>query len=239
MTDVSRRDFLRTGSLGLAVLGAGALTLSCNAAPTESSGEVGSYGDYLKETPTPNRSSDKPPTPANWVPTEDNILGPFHRPGAPYRAKITPPLEPGTVLLIQGRVWGHDTKKPLAGAVLDIWQANAEGRYDNDDPAHPPARGVFRNRARIVTDESGSYEYETIHPGRYPLDETRLRPAHIHYWIRHAGYKDLITQLYFKGDPHNEGDPFVKPSLIIALRQQKVREQSYEIGTFDIVLAKQ
>ena len=55
-------------------------------------------------------------------------LGLF-REGAPYRAKVTPPLAEGTVLLVSGRVWGADTRKPLAGAVLDVWQADAHGRY--------------------------------------------------------------------------------------------------------------
>ena len=68
------------------------------------------------------------PAPAQFAATEDNILGPFYRRGAPFRAKITPPLEPGTVLLVRGRVWGADTRKPLVNAVLDVWQANAKGR---------------------------------------------------------------------------------------------------------------
>src|SRR5204863_369909 len=71
--------------------------------------------------------------------TEPNILGPYYRQGAPYRGKSTPPLEPGEVIVIRGQVWGHDSKRPLAHAVLDIWQANAKGRYDNDDP-HKQAR---------------------------------------------------------------------------------------------------
>ena len=57
------------------------------------------------------------PAPAKLAVTEDNILGPYYRAGAPFRAKVTPPLEPGTVLVINGRVWGHDTKKPLTGVM--------------------------------------------------------------------------------------------------------------------------
>lgn len=236
MSDISRRDLLRGGAMGLAALGLGACHLRSDAAPTEPSGKVGDYGDYLKAAPAAGKASDKG-GPAGGAPTEDNIQGPFYRSGAPYRAKITPPLEPGPILLVRGRVWGHDTKKPLVGTVLDIWQANAKGRYDNDDPRNPPGKGVFLNRARLITDENGYYEYETVHPGHYPLDETRLRPAHIHYYVRHPRYQELITQLYFNGDPHNDGDPFIKPSLIIDLRQGKAGSQSYEIGDFDIVLA--
>jgi catechol 1,2-dioxygenase len=235
MTDLSRRDFFRRGALGLAALGAGGLILPAGAEPTPASGELGAYGRYLAAGERPAR----PPAaaPAQWAATEDNILGPYYRPGAPYRAKITPPLEPGKVLLVRGRVWGLDTRKPLVSAVLDIWQANAQGRYDNDDPANPPAKDVFLYRARLVTDENGCYEYETIHPGRYQTGPNVWRPSHIHYLVRHPGYTTLVTQLYFKGDPMNQTDPFIKPSLIIEVREQKVNGGVIETGTFDIVLA--
>lgn len=233
MTEIGRRDFLRQSAWGLAALGAGGLTLRADAQPTESSGHVGDYHDYGTETPGPTETK-----PANgWAPTEDNILGPFFRPGAPYRAKVTPPLEAGTVLLIKGRVWGFDSKKPLPFANLDIWQANTQGRYDNDDPDHPPAKGVFLNRARVVADETGRYEYETIHPGPYKTDPQTWRPSHIHYWIKHRGYKDLVTQLYFEGDKYNAADLFIKPSLIIPIHVQEKGAARYETGTFDIVLA--
>jgi hypothetical protein len=159
MTITNRRDFLRAGTWGLAAVGAGGLVLQAGAAPTESSGELG--GQSPSPFPIPAT-----PSPATLTPTEDNILGPYHRRGAPFRAKITPPLEPGETMVIRGRVWSVTSKKPLAGATLDIWQANAAGRYDNDDPAAPPKPGVYVNRARLITDETGYYEYETIKPGR-------------------------------------------------------------------------
>jgi len=134
-------------------------------------------------------------------------------------------------------VWGFDTKKPLANAVLDIWQADADGRYDNDDPKKPPAKGVYVNRARVLTDETGYYEYETIHPGPYQIGENAWRPAHIHYLVRKAGYANLITQLYFKGDRHNAKDEFIKESLVIALQPLRVGANTIESGVFDVVLA--
>lgn len=118
-----------------------------------------------------------------------------------------------------------------------MWHASAQGRYDNDDNTQLPKPNVYLYRARIVTDENGFYEYETIHPGRYPLDETRLRPAHIHYKIAAPQHETLVTQLYFKGDPQIAGDPFVESSLIIALKNHTVGLSSYESGIFDIVLA--
>lgn len=224
MTDssrISRRNFLRTGAIGLAAVGAGSLVLRANEPPTPASGHAGEAGVL----------------PVPFSPTERNIEGPFFRASAPFRAKITPPLAPGVVMLVRGRVWSFGTKKPIPHATLDIWQASAQGRYDNDDPGKPPAPNVFLNRARLITDESGVYEFETIHPGHYPLDETRLRPAHIHYRISHPQHKTLIMQLYFKGDRHIEGDPFVRPSLIIELEKREIGEATYESGVFDIVLA--
>ena len=226
MSNLSRRDFLRTGVLGLAAAGTGSLILRSDAAPTPASGS----------------KTDKVSTAAKGAspalrPTSANIQGPFYRTGAPYRAKVSPPLAPGTTLLIQGRVWSHQTKKSLPNATLDVWHASAQGRYDNDDRSQPPAPDVYLYRVRLVTDENGFYEYETIHPGRYPLDETRLRPSHIHYQISAPQHKTLITQLYFKGDTQIVGDPFVQPSLIIALKNNAVGLSSYESGIFDIVLA--
>jgi protocatechuate 3,4-dioxygenase beta subunit len=242
----SRRDFLKRG----VILGAGGtgLLLAASAQPTEASGDLGHYADYLRQGlqgqgqgpaagPVPVQGQAQP---ANWNLTETNILGPYHRAGAPFRAKITPPLEPGTVLLISGRVWAQDTRQPLANCLIDVWQANAQGRYDNDDPANPPAATLFRNRARLVTDENGYYEYETIHPGAYQIGPNAWRPPHIHYWVRHAGYRSLVTQLYFQGDPHQQADQFIRQSLIIPLAMQQLPgNRQYKRGTFNIILARQ
>jgi catechol 1,2-dioxygenase len=231
---VSRREFFRGG---LAATGVAALTLRADALPTLPSGNLDHYLPFkvLAETPLP--ATDPGRLDAAAKPTEDNILGPYYREGAPFRAKVTPPLVKGTTMLIRGRVWGFDTKKPLAGAVLDIWQADADGRYDNDDPKRPPARGVFVNRTRVLTDETGYYEFETIHPGPYQIGPEAWRPAHIHYLVRKAGYANLVTQLYFKGDKFNAKDEFIKDSLIIALEPLKVGANTIESGVFDVVLA--
>lgn len=232
MPTPSRREFLRTSALGLSA-SLGAWTLRADAQPTEASGELGDYVALLQaEQPRPAADAAR-----KWAPTEDNILGPFYRSGAPMRGKITPPLEPGEVLVISGRVWGFDSKKPLAGAMLEIWQASAKGRYDNDDPRNPPAKGVYKNRARLITDETGYYEFETIKPGHYQIGPDAWRPSHIHYMIHAKGYKDLVTQLYFKGSKHNDSDQFIKPSLIIDVNRVKLDDRTYDVGTFDIVLA--
>lgn len=233
MIDMHRREFFRRGLFGLAAAGAGGLVLRADALPTEESGDLGEYARFV------HLADDEPKVqPAGkWAPTEDNILGPYYRAGAPFRAKITPPLVPGKTLLVRGRVWGFDTKKPLAGARIDIWQADANGRYDNDDPQKPPAKDVFLNRARLLCDENGYYEYETVHPGPYQIGPNQWRPCHIHYLVQHPGYRRLITQLYFKGDKHNQTDAFIKESLIIEVVEIKAGTETYESGVFDIVLA--
>ena len=240
MSDLSRRRFLGVT--------AGGLLLPSFADATEASGDLGKYGEFVAQTPpTPaDLAADRLreiAIPAAQVPvanvraTEDNILGPYHRERAPFRAKITPPLESGTVLVIKGRVWSLDTRRTLPNTVLDIWQANAQGRYDNDDPQRPPAANFFLNRARIMTDENGYYEYETIHPGAYQIGPRAWRPPHIHYWVRHTNYRPLITQLYFRNDPHQREDQFIRQSLVIDLREIRTPHGTYKTGVFDIVLA--
>jgi protocatechuate 3,4-dioxygenase beta subunit len=242
MIQSTRRDFLHLG-LGAT---AGGLLLPAAAQITEASGGLGSYASFLEQeekqaaagkTPGQAPQGPQPPQGNAWRLTEDNILGPYHRANAPFRAKITPPLEAGTVLLISGRVWGFDTRRPLENVVVDIWQANAEGRYDNDDPQRPPAANVFVNRSRLITDATGYYEYETIHPGAYRIGANAWRPPHIHYMIRHPQYRQLVTQLYFRGDPHQATDDFIRQSLIIDLAEQRTARGTYKRGTFDIILA--
>jgi catechol 1,2-dioxygenase len=247
MDNVSRRHFLEAG---LATT-AGGLLLPTLAIATETSGDLGKYGNFIaaQQPPPMPTAAELAATrlreiaiPAAQAPaanvraTEDNILGPYHRANAPFRAKITPPLEPGTVLLIRGRVWGMDTRRALPSTTLDIWQANAQGNYDNDNPQRPPAANLFVNRARIMTDENGYYEYETIHPGAYQIGPNAWRPPHIHYWVRKQGYRDLVTQLYFRGDPHQRDDQFIRQSLIIDLREIRIPAGTFKVGVFDIVL---
>ncbi len=238
---MNRRFFLSSGLASLPVLAAGNLLLAKDALPTAPSGELGAYGDYLRNngllTALPPVQAATPPASPSLVVTEDNIEGPYYRAGAPTRYTITQPYEPGVAMVISGRVWGFDTKKPLANAVLHIWQADEKGHYDNEDDKNPPAVDAFTNRGIILTDSNGRYEYSTIHPGAYQIGPKLWRPAHIHYMVMAPGYKSLTTQLYFDGDPHNATDRWIKPSLIIKLLKPKRHNKTFETGAFDIVLA--
>lgn len=229
MRNATRRVFLQSAVAS----GVGALCLPEHLQATQA--DVGKAGvpDSISALPIP-----EPKVSAQFAVTDPNILGPYYREQAPYRAKVTPPLEPGQLLVVRGRVWDFGSKKPLAGVVLDVWQANAKGRYDNDDPKSPPALGVFHNRARVVTDESGYYEFETIHPGPYQIGPQAWRPSHIHFMLRLAGFKKLVTQLYFPGDKFNKIDSFFVPSLAMAIQELKVGKEKVELGWFDFVLQK-
>lgn len=233
MKPLNRRQLLQHSSLGLAAAGTGTLTLRAGAAPTDATEDVHDYQAFLDKNGIPQVQPS-----GKYEPTHVDILGPFHLGGAPFRGKVTAPLEAGETLVVRGRIWGFDTRKPIANALLDVWQADAAGQYDMTDPRKPPERSGFRNRIRLLADETGYYEYETIRPGSYRAGGG-TRPAHIHYMVQAPGYQKLITQLYFKGDPHIASDPWARKSnLLVAPVKVKAAEGSYMRGTFDIVLRK-
>jgi len=177
------------------------------------------------------------PALAGGTPTEDDVIGPYYRAGAPYRAKVSPAGEPGDIVVIAGRVWNARTAQPAPGSRLDVWQANAAGRYDNDHPDRPPAADAFANRCRVYSDDRGYYELETIFPGPYKMDATTWRTPHIHFLVRALGLRTLVTQLFFAGAPYLDTDPFVKPSLIVGLCDTSNGSTKVRRGIFDIVLA--
>jgi len=89
-----------------------------------------------------------------------------------------------------------------------------------------------------VTDEHGSYEFESIHPGSYQLDDGTWRAPHVHFIVSAYGYVTLVTQLFFKGDKHLDTDPFVKKSLIIPIHAVAASRATAQFGVFDIVLVR-
>jgi len=207
-----RRTFLRTAGLGLA---AGGLVLRADATPT---GAVPYEGGAIAP-------------PADLHPTTAQVPGPFYRPGAPFRSKTTAPFERGTVLVLSGRVWGFDTKRPLAGAILEVWHVNVDGKYSDGTED-------FRNRARLVTAEAGQYEIEMIRPVAYqPTPGSDFwRCAHLHLAVSAPGYRRLVTELYFPGDPHQAKDSLFHPSRLVPVAKKAANDRAYEAGAFDIVL---
>lgn len=169
------------------------------------------------------------------TPTTTDILGPFYRPGAPPRKNLNPEGFAGEALHLAGTVFKSDGKTPAANSLIEIWQCRADGLYDNvsDDYLYRASQKVGGN---------GRYHFITTKPVAYPVEENSpvFRPAHIHLRISSPGSHDLITQIYFTGDPHLETDPSTKSQLAInrILSENKINEKESEI-TFDIVLAKE
>lgn len=144
------------------------------------------------------------------APTADNIEGPFFKPGAPSRSVLVAADTPGERLAVGGLVTSTDCR-PLGDVRIQIWHADHRGAYDNDG---------FTFRGALRSDADGRWDVRTILPGRY-LNGRRYRPAHLHLELRAAGHRPLTTQLYFDGDPYNDGDPFLVPSLIMPVERTR------------------
>jgi len=228
--ELTRREFLKQTTLGLATAGVAGWILRADARPTTASKNIEISEQVLQqmgEPPQPVLMQD------NLAPTKKSQLGPFYRAGAPFRAKVTPPFEPGTVLIVSGRVWAYDTKKPLSGAALDVWHVDHHGDYSSGK--HDDKDG-FKNRARLLTSENGYYEFEAIHPIAYQPAPDFWRSPHVHYKITHPGYKTLITELFFEGDAKHDIDPLFQTALMTKIAKQQANGQAYETAIFDIVL---
>ena len=230
MSDTTtRRSFLQKTARGLAAIGVSGLVLRSDAQPTlqvsrDSADRVTiQMGPAPKETPAPKGELRK---------VIAQPYGPFYRPGAPFRGKLSLPGEPGTTFILSGRVWAYDTKRPLPGAVLDFWHVDMHEKYSD---------GVtdFRNRGRLVSSETGLYELESIRPIPYRPNPTGApefwRCAHFHMVAVCPGYKPLITEIHFNGDP-KKNDPMYRAENAIAVEQHKVNGTSFETGVFDVVL---
>lgn len=169
------------------------------------------------------------------TPTTTDILGPFYRPGAPFRKNLNPPGFTGEVLNLSGTIFKDDSKTPMNDCLMEIWQCKPDKLYDNvsDD---------FLYRASQKVGSDGKYRFVTAMPIPYPSDENPavFRPAHIHMRISAEGQQDLITQIYLKDDPYLESDPSTKSQLsinrILSLKKVGNRESAI---VFDIVLKQE
>ena len=150
--------------------------------------------------------------------TTNDILGPFYRPNAPFRTDLTYEGLTGTRITLKGKVFTSDCITELKDALVEIWHCNTEGEYDNDT-------NEFRQRASLETNEKGEYSFRTILPGKY-LNGELYRPSHIHYRVTEKNSKELISQIYFMGDPHIIKDPWAS--------QDKAKLRILQIAPEDI-----
>jgi catechol 1,2-dioxygenase len=192
--------------------------------------------------------------------TASSVEGPFYVASAP--AMKSPAVlphranEPGEVLLLSGSVRSTGGS-PLAGAIVDVWQADAEGNYSHFNI--PEQAAPFNLRARVSTDDDGGFEIQTRFPAPYQIPNSGptgavlqatgrhpWRPAHVHFRLSHPGFVTLTTQLFVSGDPWIDSDVVgaVKPSLVIdfdrhqdaAELRERGQERPFRTARYDFVL---
>jgi protocatechuate 3,4-dioxygenase beta subunit len=156
--------------------------------------------------PTPSCTDDDDITP-------EQMEGPFFTPNSPERTSLVDPGMSGSPLTVMGRVLSTDCE-PVAGALLDFWQANDAGEYDNEG---------YTLRGHQFAANDGTFRLETILPGLYPG-----RTRHIHVKVQAANRPVLTTQVYFPGEPRNAEDAIFADALVMAVNGNS--------ATFDFVL---
>lgn len=204
---LSRRDLFRGG----AALGLGALlarTLSAADSPS------------VAEVPD-----------AALAPTVPEIEGPFHPVVAQHdtdadltRVEGRNDFAQGTAVWLAAQVV-DTTGAPIPGVSVDLWQANAAGRYRHPhDSNRAPLDPAFQGWALLQTDDNGRFACKTVIPGAYPVSRIWTRPPHIHLTLSRRGYHSLTTQLYFPEATELNGRDRL-------LQQHSAGEQAAVIGT--------
>lgn len=216
---VSRRDFFRRlllwGGVPASVLGTVAWGLNRKLNP---------HTPLAYPFPASSGGSRQPtPECAEREPTERVTEGPFYKPATPERQNLREPDTAGIPLTLRGRVVSQDCR-PLAGAVVDVWSCDGNGVYDN---------AGFRLRGHQFTDADGRFAFETVKPRDY-RDFGIHRTPHIHVKVQGRETRLLTTQLFFPGEPLNEGDYFFRDELLVELRRSPPGGME---GWFEFVLA--
>ena len=175
----------------------------------------------------------------------EDVLSPFDHDLT--RHGDTDPL--GERIIVQGRVLDEDGR-PIRGALLEVWQANAAGRYRHQVDRHPaPLDPNFTGAGRCLSDDDGRYRFVTVKPGAYPWANhvNAWRPAHIHFSLFGRMFTErLVTQMYFPGDPLFAHDPIFEAvrdprarELLVARFDLDVTEEAWALGyTWDVVLGR-
>jgi protocatechuate 3,4-dioxygenase beta subunit len=145
--------------------------------------------------------------------------GPYFTRNSPETSSLLETGMAGTRLVVLGSVLSSGCQ-PVSGALLDFWQADDRGQYDNVG---------FRLRGHQFTDSEGRYRLETIVPGLYPG-----RTRHIHVKVQAPGGRILTTQLYFQGEPGNQRDGIFMPQLAMSLQDDDAGSKSAQ---FNFVVA--
>jgi len=168
-------------------------------------------------------------------------------PDIPEEADLTRKGPLGERINVVGRLLDGDGR-PIAGQVVELWQANAAGRYAHSEDRHPaPLDPNFTGAGRCVTGADGSWAFVTIKPGAYPWGNhpNAWRPAHLHFSVFGRSFTErLVTQMYFPGDPLLPHDPIFNAvrdpqarELLVASFAWDATEPEWALGyRFDIVV---
>jgi protocatechuate 3,4-dioxygenase beta subunit len=136
----------------------------------------------------------------------------------------------GERIIVTGRVTDGDGR-PVRNSLIEIWQANAAGRYTHHLDRHPaPLDPNFSGAGRCLTDREGRYSFVTVKPGAYPWKnhDNAWRPAHVHFSLFGPAFRTrLITQMYFPGDPLFDQDPIFQ-----SVRDPKAQRRM--VSSFDL-----
>jgi hydroxyquinol 1,2-dioxygenase len=189
--------------------------------------------------------------------TEPTVFGPFFVEGAPEVANGNDLANgaPGTPCLVRGTVKDVDGG-PVAGARVDVWQADDEGYYDVQKELSAP-----QNRGHLFTADDGRFWFWSVRPVAYPIPDDGpvgdllraagrgpMRPAHIHFMVTVPGYQRLITHVFAAGDEHLGTDAVfgVKPSLVVEFAEHspgtapdgRTMDEPYATVEYDLVIAR-
>jgi protocatechuate 3,4-dioxygenase beta subunit len=184
---------------------------------------LSSYASRTVRDVTPEAFAQAPvlqPTPA-CADTDDvtprQTEGPYYKRRSPERTSLLDPGMTGSTIVLTGYVLSRRCQ-PLARALLDFWQADERGQYDNEG---------YRCRGHQFADEAGHYRLETVVPGLYPG-----RTRHFHVKLQAPDRPVLTTQLYFPGEPRNSQDRIFNPVLLMAIQDTS----DGKVASFNFIL---
>ena len=216
MNSIDRRNFIAT---------AGVLGLGLSVAPFDL------HAETLPVTPTQTAGPFYPIPPISQQKFKDTDL--TRKLGDDEVAK-------GELIVVEGKIL--DTNgQPIKNAVVEVWQAGTSGKYNHPrDDNQVPLDNNFQYWGTTLTDQNGSYSFKTIKPGEYPG-----RSPHIHYHVAAAGFRRMLTQMYFAQEGKANAKDFIYRNLSKKARDQVTVEfekckqlKDGTRGNFDVVLAK-
>ena len=147
--------------------------------------------------------------------------GPYYQPNSPFRTKISPEQTNGEQLTVSGKILLNDCKTPVANAVLDIWQANETGNYED-----------VWYRGQVKTDKNGNYFFETVVPKGYG-EGTGYRPPHIHFKVFINNQEIITSQIFF---PEVKGKEGFNDAYIMTLKTEDQDGKKVHKGQHNIIL---